>query len=809
MLPLEKLSLPSKLALSIDNLDTKGKHVAKLISENPISTLEPVMNQLENYDKVSDLVVEISLYFSPFAYDVLQYVILLRMASGRQALQQNGVNVTMWVQRIAVFISSLAKHTPKMNISNIINLVLKKLHDGDMMAVTIIKELTSRVSGVKTINDMGSKQLIMLNSGRPLQEVARNVIRDTRDSNKESALRLLNIFIEQNSLSEVIILLEHFKNSMVSQEAHYKVISSRIDEVSSLLWSFIDMSKYFLGTEKFAENIVPFDQLVDEYSLSIEWAFFIWREYYDICAAEEYDLSRDFNAVIKKTNIIPAEFKGDQEEFFINFWKLSLYDVCFEKNLYDEEKTALEKSILQVKSSKKKRELSKLVEGVMASRIAHQRAHNKCLALLNESAIGTDRLVATDLLKPTLQYCVIPRILLSPADALFVVDFLWKSFGFLNSLTVFEEFVASRILHAILFSSTSSEASNVGLFFKTFLEKLEALRKENEVSNENLKRIFNIHDMITEDIIDLISEKNYMSIRNGIEFMKNLCAVFPVVEFHISQMTQAIERLISHDKREDIQLPSNALLGHLKARSRESLCVDSFYELNDGEKAHYCIKEKEEIALYHKALKAEQEEKRQTLLAEKDAEDRQTHDEEKGHRTNGNQSEQALFNSRFGKTRPLPMYEILNEMWDVLKCLEADRILYLNRHVRNRALLAELKEIEHDTIRKPRDFRARLTELFESYFLTLVSSPHHDKFQQRLNNILIACGSVTNPLSQDKLKPGRNQSTIAYDDEPLAKGPASTAKKSYDTRALDQAGPKRGDENRKASFTLWRNNQQR
>ena len=108
------------------------------------------MNQLENYDKVSDLVVEISLYFSPFAYDVLQYVILLRMASGRQALQQNGVNVTMWVQRIAVFISSLAKHTPKMNISNIINLVLKKLHDGDMMAVTIIKELTSRVSGVKT-----------------------------------------------------------------------------------------------------------------------------------------------------------------------------------------------------------------------------------------------------------------------------------------------------------------------------------------------------------------------------------------------------------------------------------------------------------------------------------------------------------------------------------------------------------------------------------------------------------------------------------------------------------------------------------
>ncbi|SCU96014.1 LANO_0E12178g1_1 [Lachancea nothofagi CBS 11611] len=754
-------------SLSIDNVNKKGKNFAKLVSRNPLSALEPVMNQLENYDKLSDLVVETSLYFSPFAYDVLQYHILLRLTSGRQSLQESGVHVTMWVQRIAVFVASLAKHSPKMDIGNIVRFVIKKLHGNDMIAVTVIRELISRVCGVKAMNDLSPKQLLMLHSGRPLQEAARTVIRDTRDDNQTAALKLLNIFIEQNALSEVIILLDHMKSAMMRHDSHYKVLSSRIDEIGLLLWSFIDMSKYFLGPKKFTDNIVPFDQLVSKYALSVEWAFFIWREYYDNCANEKSKLKEEFDAAIDNAKLIPDEFKGEYRELFANFWKLSLYDVCFRKELYDEEKSFLQRSLAVTKSISKKREISKQLESIMASRIAHQRAHTKCQDLIRGCSLNMDHLKATGMVKSFLQYCVLPRALFSPADALYVVDFIWETFHFAGALRVFEELVSARLLVSLLFSSTSSEASNLGLFFTTYLEKLEELRKADELSNENLRRLFKIQSLIAEDVINLIMEKNYMSIRNGIEFMKYLSTVFPVVEFDILQMIQAMENLIAIDKREDILLPSNALVGHLKARLKNALALDVFYKMSPEDQVDFRFGEKELIMKHHKALLKEGEEKRLRLNSEREAEERQSTEELKN-QTGEERNVTSSPYTRFGRLPPLPMYEILNEMRDVIKCLEANRSEYLNRHVRNKALLTELREIERDTVQKPKEYKDRLAEVLEAYFTKLVTSPNHEKFQQRLNGIIVACKSVTNPYGAEKIQKGRSLTqAIAYDDEPI------------------------------------------
>lgn len=760
-------------SLSNDNIGEKGRFVAKLISKNPLSTLEPVMNQLENYDKVSDLVVETSLYYSPYAYDVLQYAIILRLASGRQALQENGVYVTMWVQRLAFFIASLAKHSPKMDIGNIIQLVVKKLHKGDMVGVTVIKELTSRVSGVKSINDLSPKQLVMLNSGQPLQESARSIIRDTRGENKGPALRLLSVFIKQQSLSEVIILLYKMRSSMVDTDLHYKVLSSRIDEISLLLWSFIDMSKYFLGFEKFSRNIASFDQLVNHYGVSIEWAFLIWRDHYDTCSSEGTEAEREFRETIEKPNFVPTEFQNGSRTLFTDFWRLSLYDLCFEKDLYDEEKHQLERSMQQLKLGKKKREISKMLENVMSSRIAHQRAHNKCVERLRGQPMNIEQLKAPEVLKPFLQYCLIPRVLFSPSDALYAVSFLWEAFASSGSLDVFENMVSARILNALLFSSTSLEASNLGLFFATLLEKFEILRKSNKLSNDDLKRIYVIQTIIVDDVIDLISEKNYMSIRNGIEFMKYLSTVFPVVKVHILQVIQAIEKLISIDEREDIQLPSNALIGHLKARLKDSLKLEDFYQMSEEDKKVYRVDEKEEIAQYERAILEEQEEAKLKQISEREIEDSKKSMNEQRLKVDDDEHSRTAYGARIRKEPLLPMHEVLNEMTDVLKCLETTGTSYLNRHIRNRSVLTELRQIEQGTARRPREYKARLAELFEAYFMNLTSSPNNEKFKQCLNEVIKACRSITNPHTIEKSQPGRRQPAIAYDDEVVPRAQAS------------------------------------
>ncbi|SCV02893.1 LAME_0H06062g1_1 [Lachancea meyersii CBS 8951] len=786
-------------SLSMDNVDKKGKNFAKIIAKNPLSTLDPVLNQLENYDKLSDLVVETSLHFTQFTYDVLQYHILLRLTSGRKSLQDSGIHVMTWVQRIAVFIAGLAKKSPKMDITNIIRFVIKKLHLNDMIAVTIIREMTSRVGGVKAINDLSPKQLIMLNSGRPLQEIARTVIRDSRADNSHPALRLLKVFIDENALTEVILLLDHLSKSSTEEDSHYKVLSSKIDDINLLLWAFIDMSKYFLGSRVFGENVADFDQLISEYSLSIEWAFFIWREYYDDFAHDDARPREQFELAIEKASFIPREFEGEHKDLFVKFWLLSLYDVCFRRELYDDEKLTIENSLMKTRSSKRKRELSRQIEGVMASRIAHQRAHNKFLESLTVSSISVERLKSADMIMPFLQYCVIPRVLFSPADALFVVAFIWETFGFSGALDIFEDIVTTRILGPLLFSSTTSEASNLGLFLATYLEKLECRRKQKEISGHDLKRLFKAQSLIAEDVVNLILEQNYMSIRNGIEFMKHLSAVFPVVKYDILQMTEAMEKLIAVDKREDILLPSNALVGHLKARLKTALDLDAFYSMSEEEKVSFDFEKKDLVMKYHKALEEEENEKRLKSNAEREIESKQGNESTQANETAIERDSASHVNSRFGRVPPLPMYEILNEMWDVEKCLEANRTAYLYRHMRNKTLLSQLQKIEKETIMNPEEYRSQLAELLESFYRSLVSSVNHEKFKLRLSGILRACKSTTNPYGTKKKTEGRYQAPpIEYDDEPTSSSTTVPSKKRI-AESRSTASVVHADENKRPS----------
>ncbi|SCU85569.1 LADA_0D08306g1_1 [Lachancea dasiensis] len=791
-------------SLSIDNMDKKGRIFAKIVSKNPLSALEPVMNQLENYDKLSDLVVETTSYFTPFAYDVLQYHILLRLSSERQSLQESGIHVTMWVQRLAVFIASLVKKSPRMDIRNIVRFVVKKLHLNDMISVTVIKELTSKVGGVKDINDLSPRQLLMLNSGKPLQELARSIIRDTRDENYTPALRLLNVFIEENALSEIFILLDSIRVSLTGKDSHYKVVSTRIDDIGLLMWSFIDMSKHFLGADRYKANVIPFDLLVSQYGLSIEWAFFIWRDFYDSLPNDDLKSVENWDQAIERAQLVPVEFQGEFVQLFINFWKSSLYDVSFPKDLYDDEKRSIEKTAAQCKPGKKKREASKMLENIMASRLGHQRAYNRCQSLLQAFSFNVNQLKLKGVLGPFIQRCVIPRALFSPADALYVVNFIWEAFSFSGALMILEEIALQRFLVPLLFSSTSLEASNLGLFFTTYLEKLEQLRKSNQVSNDDLKILFSIHHTIADDVINLMMEKNYMSIRNGIEFMKYLSTVFPVVEYDIFQMIQVMEKLISADKREDILLPSNALIGHLRARLKTSIELEAFYDMNPDEKSHFACEEKDIIIKYYKALASEEEERKRRLNFENETEEKlkEGHQESKnsGLVNDENLTAANVF-ARFGKVSPLPMYDILGEMRDVCKYLEADRPNYMSRIVRNKFVLAELRQIERETIHRPQEYSSRLSELFESFYRSLVSSPNHDKFQQRLNAISLACKSVRNPQGMEKMHKGKPPAQpIAYDEEPLPKAPSLMKARSETPRGMGQAGDL-GDNKRQSRYS--------
>lgn len=761
-------------SLSIDNLGTQSRKIAKIVSTNPLATLPSVIGQIENYDKVSELIVATSKFFNDFAYDVLQYTLLLKLTSGRNSIQADGVNQMMWVQRLAVFIADLVKNSPKMDITNIVVYVVKTLHKGDTVALSILKELVSRVGGIRDLNEISWSRLVMLNSGKCLQKAARELILDSRDDYSKRSIDLLHDFLKLNALSEVIILLQNLNLTASTEHLHYKILSSKSDGMNALLWSFIEMVKYFLTDDQLVTNILSFDKLINEFNVPTQWAFHIWRDYFNQMLHRNEESSNMVDEIIRKADFRGVDLSNMSNDLFINFWRLSLYDVQFNKSMYDDEKTKIEKQLVEAKSSRRRAELSTKIQHIMSDCISHQKAYNDNKTALGSNSSSWIKDFSHNEIGAFFQYCVIPRVFFSPPDAIFGCFFIFETFSMENVIKIFDFFFNSHILSTLIFTSTASEAGNLGIFYKGILQKFEELRRDKEFDEATCKMLYQWHSIIAEDVAGLLSESNYMSIRNAIEFMKHVSAVFPVVNKHIELVFKTIEDQLIKEDREDIKLPSNALIGHLKARMKHSLDVVDFCELEADKKEELCKlhEEQEEIEQYKKALENEKREAQMRERLEREAKERK----ERGTKENDTliPTGPSAFNKAFSS---MPMSAILDDMDETFYWLKQNDIAKVLRCIKNETHRVAIKRSEENSTDKVAYRKAVAVEL-EKYFKSLVANHSHHIFSLKLRDILMACNNITNPAHSSGSKSNRLQgpSVSMYDDEPTVSEKAPTSR---------------------------------
>ncbi|SCU80226.1 LAMI_0B01288g1_1 [Lachancea mirantina] len=773
----EKKARSALKSLSVDNIDLRAPGLGKLVSANPLSALHPIVNQIENYDKVSELVVKTSLFFSPFAYDVLQYILLSRLTSGRAVVQADGINLLTWLSRLANFIAELVKNCPKMDVGNIVRFIVKTLRQGSDIPLVILRQLLFTVAGIKSQYDVNKKQLIMLNSGKPLQLAARRIIRDVRDDNRRCSKRLLTDFIALDSLTEIVIILYRLQLRLMFEDTHYKVLSSKCDDMNSLLWSFISTCKYFLDAKTFEDHVLPFSTLVNDQNVSIEWAFELWRDFYlkNQTNNNPTDLIEDEMFFISDK----TKYGNLEKPLFLSFWIFSLHEVHFDRSVYDEEKIYLETIKRQTKSDKKLSELSKKIENLMASCLSHQATFNRTSTYLVKVAEKWNWTKAE--MKDFIQLCMVPRVLFSPCDAMYAFYFASNVFKKAGVFRIFEMLVNSGILRTLLFSSTTHEASNIGFFLEMVTEYLSATKNEEESGFDSL---FDLHNTLLDDLVDILMEKNYMSIRNGIECMKYFSNVFPIATEHIEYLIWAIERYLVEDQREDIKLPSNALVGHLKARLKSSSSLRSIYhfELKDEDRAF--LAEKEEIAQYERLVRLGSEKVASTEPLELNEENKaeSLSEQEVSAPKEKDQTVIVKKSTRFDATQNLPMFEVLDEMDEILEHLKADDMNLVKRRIRNKNAYFELRSIENKTS-SLEDYRSGVADLLEDYFRSLVSNFDHERFTYFLSEIANACQSISLPREK-KASKNRKTAKIEYGNEISGRrdtktsNPASNARES-------------------------------
>lgn len=731
-------------ALSIDTISVESRRLAKLVSTNPLAALIPTVKQIENYDKVSELVVITTRYFNDFAYDVLQNVLLLRLTHGRAAVQLDGVNQTMWVQRLSIFIAGLAKNCRNMDITNIIIYIVKTLHSGNIIAVSILRELIATVGGIKDLNEVSVKRLLMLNSGKPLRQVARRLMFDSRDDNFELASNLINHFAKQDAVSEVILLLYSLNLKANTQDGHYKILSTRCDEMNTLLWSFIELVKHCFDSKSFVENVLPLNILTNQYHVSTPWVFHIWRDYIDERNSDEDELA---NEMLERATFEGVNFTCISKDFFITFWKLSLFDIQFDKSLYDERKRGLEEELSTIQSTRRKNDLSNQIKDILVSCIFHQKTFHRTKQTLEEKSITWTQDLSSERITSVLQYCIVPRILFSPPDAIYTSSFMLLTFDTGYLMKIFGLFVRSNILSTLLFCCTSSEAGNMGLFFTQLLGNLEDMRQNGQLSLSYHRELHELHTIITQQLVDTLCNNNYMSIRNGIEFMKHVSNVFPVVDAHIELVCHTLAENLIDEGREDIKLPSNALLGHLKARLKNAMKLEEFCELTSEERegAAKLQEELSEIRQYENQLANEKKQVELRMQLELNKKQREKAERTKDKHEEGKvamESKPVSFTaiptgpSAYKSSAPLqvpswPFGKVARLMDDVCNHLKNNNL--------NRALDCIKDQPGRQNIRNLmrrripiRDFRKSLFEILELFFCSLVRYPNNEEFVRKL-----------------------------------------------------------------------------
>ncbi|CCF60294.1 hypothetical protein KAFR_0J02300 [Kazachstania africana CBS 2517] len=728
-------------SLSTDTIDKESRKLSDIVSLNPLATLVPVLKQIENYDKVSELVIYTAKFFNNFAYDVLQYVLLLRLTQPRSAIQEDGVNQAQWVQRLSTFISGLAKNCPNVDLSNIIIYIIKTLHQGNIIAVSILKELITTVAGIRDVNNVNVRQLLMLNSGEPLKQAARKLIFDSRDANSELGSNLVKLFSRESAISEIMVLLYNLNLKANTQEAHYKILSARCDEMNTLLYSFIELVKFIFGSsDDFIDNVLSFDILIRQFGFSTPWVFHIWRDYMDQKNREREESEKDtdatyidsFEETLNETDFEGVHFERISRDLFTVFWKLSLYDIHFDRSLYDERKATLEGEIAGDISKRKKQSLLNQIKEVMTTCISHQRTFNKVRTMLDGKSKVWSESVSDSGMTSLIQYCIVPRVLFSPSDALYSSYFLSQAFTIEQSMKVYDILVNSNILSTLLFSCTISEAGNLGIFFTRFLDSFEKMRVNGELSNSDKRELYNWHTSLVNQLIDLLGEKNYMSIRNGIEFMRYVSDVFPIVDSQIKLLYKLLEQNLVNEQREDIKLPTNALIGHLKARLRkESLQLDELCDLNEEESEEKAKRdlELEEIRIYETMIsnEAKQQEIRKKLEINKLRRENEPEVKE------------------VPKERRKPRWslpKVFNNFEEVIYSLQTNNLNRASTYLEDPDMISEFKELRRKDS-PMREYRASIFGLLSKYFSSLVNNPRHPDFKRKLNELEYAMGSIT------------------------------------------------------------------
>ena len=310
------------------------------------------------------------------------------------------------------------------------------------------------------------------------------------------------------------------------------------------------------------------------------------------------------------------------EPFYFTFWQLSLGDMLVPMQSYEDEVARQKKRLLAVSNDRSdissagtrlreqnKKAMNDLQDKLHAELKDHVSACSQTRSRLNKekdfwfaNCWGKWEALNTALV----EHCFIPRILISPVDALYT----FKMFKFLHStgaknfrtMGVLDHLFNGKRLTSLFFLCTAKEVENVGRFLNEVLKDLgrwhadkavfekeaygnkrdlpgfrKSLKESTFWDYEDFRKVLqkwhmNLHNALKSCFVG----GEYMHIRNAIIVLKAVVLCFPVINWMGQAQVASVSELSKSESREDLKLAAMSLLGNLKRREKEWVLPQAF-----------------------------------------------------------------------------------------------------------------------------------------------------------------------------------------------------------------------------------------
>ncbi|CAD8184298.1 unnamed protein product [Paramecium octaurelia] len=491
--------------------------------------------------------------------------------------------------------------------------------------ILILRELIEKMTGIVHIEDLTPQQIQALAGGRYIQLETTSQTNEFRRSRKSSSAleqffwsqtinsqRILN----QNNQEEVVSLaflmlvvlcqqrsrfiLNYHNQNLKPLVALYDNFTCSINQLTKCLLFQTDKPTHY--AQLFPEN--PLERMVIDFKLPFEIAFHIVRYSYKSLynmSEEEFQEEVDnikniYDKIDPKVMCINPDINNQQvqqlplichtyvkdilwtiinPELFAIFWLLSLDNIYVPQAIYDQQLKWLQENInknpdTKDRQSKQHQKAFDKLQNELDNNKKRQEQFDKCLrdkkhVFSFKEADQAKENYHIKFAQCLSQVCLLPRILIDPAEAIYCAKFVQKMLKIGKPRYTYTFYVPKEIIYftfTYLQCATEEEASNLSIFMQQLIIPYANWNDETKFKND-LRNYFDTsidgYDREKQYIIQNIFFKmaqfirilknNETQVRNALIFLKRVQDIFPPtqqVAEYIKIYLQDVEKDYGH-----------------------------------------------------------------------------------------------------------------------------------------------------------------------------------------------------------------------------------------------------------------------